>query len=276
MSSPLYQLMKKYNINLEHSSWYYPQANGLTEAFNKTLCKIIKKMVARHKKDWHEWLPEALWVYCPTFHTPTQAIPYSLVFSTEAVLPVKIQVPSLRIVIQDGLIEVEATKICLSELEALDESRLATQQHLELYQARMALPYNKKVKLHSFTKGELVRLARSPLDLTRRKKVNLPLNGTVHTPLKRPTLMAHTCFGTRKVIKSSPLPMSDSWRNTILRPAHNGFKGTTLVWSCHLQVRRQSRFLPVLDATTYTSKKKSLSFSLKTNNGYKMQKIGKP
>lgn len=34
----------------------------------------------------------------------------------------------------------------------------------------MARAYNKKVKLRFFTKGELVLLARSPLDLTRRKE----------------------------------------------------------------------------------------------------------
>lgn len=82
--------MEKYNIDLEHSSRYYPQANGLPEAFNKTLYKIIKKMVSRHRKDWHEQLLEALWAYHTTFSTPTQATPYSLVFGAEAVLPVKI------------------------------------------------------------------------------------------------------------------------------------------------------------------------------------------
>lgn len=34
----------------------------------------------------------------------------------------------------------------------------------------MARAYNKKVKLHLFTKGELILLARSPLDPIRRKK----------------------------------------------------------------------------------------------------------
>lgn len=58
----------------------------------------------------------------------------------------------------------EAVKIRLSELENLDESRLYSQQNLKLYQARMARAYNKKVKFHSFTKGELVLIARSPLD----------------------------------------------------------------------------------------------------------------
>lgn len=79
-------------------------------------------------------------------------------FGVEAILPVEIQVPSLRVVIQDGLTDIVAAKICFSELETLDESKLIRQQHLELYQAYMARVNNKKVKLHSFTKGELVLL----------------------------------------------------------------------------------------------------------------------
>lgn len=130
--------MAKFSIHLEHSSRYYSQANGLVEAFNKTPYKIIKKMVTRHKKDWHEHLPEALWAYCTTFHTPTQATPYSLVFRAEAILLVEIQISSLRVTIQDGLTKTEAANIRLSELETLDESRLTTQQQLELYQVCMA------------------------------------------------------------------------------------------------------------------------------------------
>lgn len=91
-------------------------------------------------------------------------------FGAEAVLPIEIQVPSLRVAIQDGLTKTEAARICLLELDTLDESRLVVQQQLELYQARMAKAYNKKVKLSSFTKGELVLLAWSPLDPTRRKE----------------------------------------------------------------------------------------------------------
>lgn len=162
--------MTKYNTDLEHSSRYYPLANGLAKAFNKTLCKIIKKMVSRHKKDWHEHLLEALWAYRTTFHTPTQAASYSLVFNAEAIFLVEIQVPSLWVTIKDGLTDAKAVKIRLLELETLYESRLATQQHLELYRTRMARAYNKKVKLCSFTKEELVLLTRSPLDPNKRKE----------------------------------------------------------------------------------------------------------
>lgn len=59
-------------------------------------------------------------------------------FGAEPVLLVEIQVPSLRVAVQHGLIEVEATKIRLLELKTLIKSRLVAQQQLELYKVCMA------------------------------------------------------------------------------------------------------------------------------------------
>jgi hypothetical protein len=33
---------------------YNALANGLVEAFSKTLCNILKKVVNHSKKDWHD------------------------------------------------------------------------------------------------------------------------------------------------------------------------------------------------------------------------------
>ncbi|KAL0299016.1 UNVERIFIED_CONTAM: hypothetical protein Sradi_6561400 [Sesamum radiatum] len=105
--------------------------NGLAEAFNKNLCNLLKKVVAKSKRDWHERIGEALWAYRTTVRTPTQATPYALVYGVEAVLPLEQQIPSLRIAIQEGLTEEENAQIRLEELEALDEKRLEAQQRLE-------------------------------------------------------------------------------------------------------------------------------------------------
>ena len=38
------------------SSMYHAAANGLAEAFNKTLCNLLKKVVFKSKRDWNkEW-----------------------------------------------------------------------------------------------------------------------------------------------------------------------------------------------------------------------------
>ncbi|KAG9444850.1 hypothetical protein H6P81_016190 [Aristolochia fimbriata] len=157
---------ERFGIRQRTSTAYNPAANGLAEAFNKTLCKILKKTVAGNKKDWHERLGEALWAYRITFRTPTESTPYSLVYGVEAVLPLEIQIPSLRVALREGLTEEENIRLRLQELESLDEKRLEAQQRLECYQARLTRAFNKKVKLRSFQKGDLVLAVRRPIMTT--------------------------------------------------------------------------------------------------------------
>ena len=65
-------------------------------------------------------------------------------------MPLKGQIPSLRMAIKEDLTEEENTKLRLQELEALDEMRLEAKQHLECYQARLSKAFNKKICPGSF------------------------------------------------------------------------------------------------------------------------------
>ena len=80
--------------------------NGAVEAANKNIKKIIQKMTVTYK-NWHEMLPLSLHDYRTTAHTSTVATPFSLVYGMEVVLPIKIQIPSLRIIKDVGLNEDE-------------------------------------------------------------------------------------------------------------------------------------------------------------------------
>ena len=48
-------------------------------------------------KDWHEMLPFTLHGYGTSTRTSTRATPFSLVYGMEAVLPVEVQIHSLKI-----------------------------------------------------------------------------------------------------------------------------------------------------------------------------------
>ncbi|XP_050379688.1 uncharacterized protein LOC126797042 [Argentina anserina] len=78
------KLSKKFHFKLHFSSMYNAPANGSAEAFNKTLCNILKKTVSKKQMDWHEKLGEALWAYKTTYRTATNATPYSIVYYVEA------------------------------------------------------------------------------------------------------------------------------------------------------------------------------------------------
>jgi hypothetical protein len=145
-SNKMHRFIVKYNITCNYSTGYYSQANSLAEAFNKTLGKIIKKTATKNRRDWHDRLFEALWAYRVTVCTPTQATPYSLVYMSEAVLPLEVQLPSLRVAVHEEITKDEQIQLRFQELDALEESRLQAIQNLELYRQNMVRVYDKLVK----------------------------------------------------------------------------------------------------------------------------------
>ncbi|XP_058002311.1 uncharacterized protein LOC131179474 [Hevea brasiliensis] len=100
------KLCDQYKIRHLNSSPYRPQMNGAVEASNKNLKRIIGKMTITYK-DWHDMLPFALHAYRTTVRTSTEATPYSLVYGMEVVLPIEVEIPSLRILKEAELDETE-------------------------------------------------------------------------------------------------------------------------------------------------------------------------
>jgi hypothetical protein len=129
--------------------------NGAVEAANKNIETIIKKS-AESARDWHEQLPLALWGYRTSIRTSTGATPFSLVYGMEAVLPIELEVPSLRIITECGLPESEWLSGRFVELMLFDERRLRALYHVQGYQRRIARAFNKKVKSRDLIEGDMV------------------------------------------------------------------------------------------------------------------------
>ncbi|KAJ6815610.1 uncharacterized protein M6B38_134095 [Iris pallida] len=165
-SHAFYRFCDKYRIQNVTSIPYNPVANGLAEAFNKTIIKLLKKFVSSNKCDWNEKLGECLWAYRTTVRTATGNILFSLVYGSEAVLQLETQIPSLRVTLTHQLTTDENHHRRLQELEALDEKSLLAQQRIELYQAHISRAFNKKVKIRTFQVGDLVLVVRRPMVMT--------------------------------------------------------------------------------------------------------------
>jgi len=127
VSQVFYQFCDKYQIQNVTSTAYNPAANGLAKVFNKTIIKLLKKFISSGKRDWNEKLDECLWVYRTTVWTPTGNTPFSLVYRCEAVIPLEIQMPSLRVALATKMTKEDNDRLRLQELEALDEKRLQAQ-----------------------------------------------------------------------------------------------------------------------------------------------------
>ena len=101
---------------------------------------------------------------------PDRNTPFSLVYGCEAVIPLEIQMPSLRVALMTRMTIEENDRLRLQELEALDEKRLQAQQHIESHQARISKAFNKKVKQRVFQKGDLVLAVQRPMIMTHKTK----------------------------------------------------------------------------------------------------------
>ena len=95
-------------------------------------------------KDWSEYLPFALWGYRTTMRTATGQTPFSWVYGCEAVLAIKTEIRSLRVMMEVKTPKSEWARKRYDHLVSLDEKR------------RIARAINKKVKPGKIKAGDMV------------------------------------------------------------------------------------------------------------------------
>ena len=79
-------------------------------------------------------LPCALHGYRTSVCTSIGGTPFSLVYGMEAVLPVEIEIPSLRVLMETKLEEAEWVQTRLDQLNLIKEKRLTALCHSQLNQ----------------------------------------------------------------------------------------------------------------------------------------------
>ncbi|XP_015165383.1 uncharacterized protein K02A2.6-like [Solanum tuberosum] len=112
------EVCHQFKIEHRNSTPYRPKANGDVEVANKNIKKILCKMVQ--------------------------------------VIPAEVEIPSLWIVVEAEIDDDEWIRTRLDQLTLIDEKRLTSVSHGQLYQKRMTRAYNKKVRLRCFEEGQLV------------------------------------------------------------------------------------------------------------------------
>ncbi|XP_024196375.1 uncharacterized protein LOC112199626 [Rosa chinensis] len=97
-----------------------------------------------------------LWAYRTSKRNPTATTPYALMFGHDAVLPLEINVQSLRVQDQQHLIGEDYVQTMWQEHEDLSEKRLEALDTLVMEKQRIARAYNKRTRGRSYKEGELV------------------------------------------------------------------------------------------------------------------------
>ncbi|XP_015162980.1 uncharacterized protein [Solanum tuberosum] len=101
-------------------------------------------------------LPYALLGYRTTFRTSIVATPYLLVYGTEAVIHAEVKIPSLRIIQEVELSDVDWDRKRIDQLTLIDEKRMVAVCHGQLYRQRMIRAFHKKVRAMIFEISQLV------------------------------------------------------------------------------------------------------------------------
>jgi hypothetical protein len=89
-SEPLVKFCEQFEISLIHSTPYYPQGNGLAESSNKSLIKLIKKLLEDNKRAWDSKLKFSLWADRVTTKKSLGISPFQLVYGIEVVFPTQL------------------------------------------------------------------------------------------------------------------------------------------------------------------------------------------
>ena len=129
-------LTEAYHIKHKRSTLYYPQGNGQVEATNRVILKILKKMKHEYGGKWSAHLTDVLWACRSSLKTAIGFSPFSLVYRTEAISPVKLIISTPRVVIEEIQEDTDSThdKGRLADLVGLEEKREVSRKRSQRYQ----------------------------------------------------------------------------------------------------------------------------------------------
>ena len=87
MSKLIKEVCRYFEINKINTSPYNPKCDGLTERFNKTLCKMLAVYSNANQTNWDLYLPLVLFAYRTSQQTTTGSSPFELLYGRDANLP---------------------------------------------------------------------------------------------------------------------------------------------------------------------------------------------
>ena len=99
---------------------YHPQGGGQVERLNKSLLKILCKLISDHRRDWADIVSKAVLAYNTSVHESTGCTPYCLMLGREAILPLDAVLKLATSPPQRGA---ELSRLCCSAEEATGGNR---------------------------------------------------------------------------------------------------------------------------------------------------------
>ena len=95
------------------------------------LFRSLTKTCNTHRTDWDKRLYSTLWAYQTAHKVTTNAMPFKLVYSQEAIVPIKLELQFLRVAAQLKMLLEQSLKERMMILNEMDEIRLMAFQTRE-------------------------------------------------------------------------------------------------------------------------------------------------
>ncbi|CAJ2632006.1 unnamed protein product [Trifolium pratense] len=135
-------------ISVEH-----PQANGQAESANKVILRALKRRLDSKGEAWVAHISPILWSYHTTPQSSTGEAPFTMVYGSDAMIPVEINPPSWR---RETTTQEENDRALEENLDMIEERRERAHFREFAIKQRAARRYNTRVKQRSFQEGDLV------------------------------------------------------------------------------------------------------------------------
>jgi hypothetical protein len=152
-SGPFREFCSEFGIRNYFSSPTYPQGNRQAKSSNKTILNGIKKRLEKAKGRWVEELPNVLWTFRTTPRNSTGETPFSLTYGVEAIIPLEIGLPTLRL----EEFNLENNEHALAkDLDLTQERKDLVMIRRASYQGDLRKNYGKNVSKRVLIQGDLV------------------------------------------------------------------------------------------------------------------------
>jgi hypothetical protein len=145
----LVDMCKSMGIQLAHSTSYYPQGNGLSESSNKSLVRIIRKLLEENQKRWDSKLKFSLWADRVTNNKSIGTSPFKLVYGTDVIFPIQLVLLVAKF-FQEEQIESNDMVRRMLDLVELQQVREQLVDKSEAHHKRIKDTFDRKEKVDNF------------------------------------------------------------------------------------------------------------------------------
>ena len=119
------------------------------------MLSALQKDLERARGKWPQLLPKALWAVQTTIRGPTGETPFALTYGSEALAPVEMGLPTLRVATYNQSHNQQNRQ---ADLDYLEEKRLVAQLRAENYKHKTKLYHDRKLRARNINLGDLVLL----------------------------------------------------------------------------------------------------------------------